>query len=77
MDNPDVLTDYYTRRHTKQYRAHFFSLAEEFMMKVFEGNKGVPLTPSEVAECKKKTIALLHKSLEVMPADFINFILFQ
>ncbi|MCH2225549.1 MAG: DUF2723 domain-containing protein [Crocinitomicaceae bacterium] len=34
MSNPDVLTDYYTRRHTSQYRLHFLSLAEEFISRV-------------------------------------------
>ena len=28
MENPNVLTDYYTRRHTSQYRLHFASLAD-------------------------------------------------
>jgi hypothetical protein len=32
MDNPKVLTDYYARRHTNQYRAHFSRLAEEFLI---------------------------------------------
>jgi len=31
MNNPSVLTDYYARRHTAQYRLHFLSLAEEFI----------------------------------------------
>lgn len=31
MSNPDVLTDYYTRRHTAQYRLHFASLAEYYL----------------------------------------------
>lgn len=33
MNNPDVLTDYYTRRHTSQYRLHFASLADDYLMK--------------------------------------------
>jgi hypothetical protein len=33
MSNPDVLTDYYTRRHTSQYRTQFSSLAEDFLLK--------------------------------------------
>jgi MFS family permease len=33
MNNPDVLTDYYTRRHTAQYRLHFASLADDYLMK--------------------------------------------
>jgi hypothetical protein len=31
MNNPDVLTDYYTRRHTSQYRLHFASLADHYL----------------------------------------------
>ncbi len=31
MNNPKVLTDYYTRRHTSQYRLHFASLADHFL----------------------------------------------
>lgn len=79
MNNPDVLTDYYTRRHTKQYRTHFYSLAEEYMMKAFSGQggmdeRGMPgkkLSAAEIAGYKKKAIALLHRSLEVMPADVV------
>ena len=33
MSNPDVLTDYYTRRHTSQYRTQFSSLADDFLFK--------------------------------------------
>ena len=36
MANPDVLTDYYTRRHTSQYRNHFSSLAAEYLRKIDE-----------------------------------------
>lgn len=68
MNNPDVLTDYYTRRHTKQYRAHFYSLAEEYMMKVYQPQG---LSDAEIKECKKRAIALLKKSLEVMPAEIV------
>lgn len=35
MSDPNVLTDYYARRHTDQYRLHFLSLAEEFISKAF------------------------------------------
>lgn len=34
MNNPKVLTDYYTRRHTSQYRSQFASLAEDFLSKI-------------------------------------------
>ncbi len=33
MSNPKVLTDYYTRRHTSQYRNQFATLASEFLSK--------------------------------------------
>ena len=33
MSNPKVLTDYYTRRHTSQYRLHFASLADDYLTK--------------------------------------------
>ncbi len=33
MNNPKVLTDYYTRRHTTQYRLHFATLADYFLRK--------------------------------------------
>ena len=39
MSNPDVLTDYYARRHTDQYRLHFLSLAEEFVAKAFRAEE--------------------------------------
>jgi len=42
MNNPTVLTDYYARRHTSQYRLHFLSLAEDYLvrgMRAQEGNK--------------------------------------
>jgi hypothetical protein len=34
MSNPDVITDYYTRRHTVQFRLHFASLANYYLDKV-------------------------------------------
>jgi Protein O-mannosyl-transferase TMEM260-like len=37
MDNPDVLTDYYARRHTSQYRLHFKLLAEDYALKALQG----------------------------------------
>jgi hypothetical protein len=36
MNNPDVLSDYYTRRHTSQYRLHFASLADYYLNKADE-----------------------------------------
>ena len=72
MDNPDVLTDYYTRRHTKQYRSHFYSLADEYMARVYQPQRtGATISESEAKDYKKRVIALLKKSLEVMPADVV------
>ncbi len=39
MSDPAVLTDYYARRHTDQYRLHFLSLAEEFVAKAFRAEE--------------------------------------
>ncbi|MDG1334025.1 MAG: DUF2723 domain-containing protein [Crocinitomicaceae bacterium] len=72
MQNPDVLTDYYTRRHTKQYRAHFYSLADEYLNKIYDAQRrGVEMPEAEVKECEKRVIALLKKSLKEMPADVV------
>jgi hypothetical protein len=34
MNDPKVLTDYYARRHTAQYRSHFSRLAEDYLLEV-------------------------------------------
>lgn len=84
MSNPDVLTDYYTRRHTIQYRSHFLRLAQEYATDAARaedfysqmgGNDGktVPGLPTkeEIKEYKKRAAALIKKSLEVMPANVV------
>lgn len=79
MKNPDVLTDYYTRRHTVQYRSHFMRLASSYMREVEyaeavkKNNPNATGLPSdkEVKEYKNKAVKLLKKSLEVMPADIV------
>ncbi len=80
MQNPDVLTDYYTRRHTTQYRAHFLALAEDYLSKALMAEngtdqRGIPvangLSKEKIADYKKKAINLIHRSLEVMPADVV------
>ena len=38
MDNPKVLVDYYTRRHTTQYRHYFFVLAEQYVREIEKQN---------------------------------------
>jgi hypothetical protein len=55
MKNPKVLTDYYARRHTQQYRVNFLLLAEQLL------NKGD----------KKGAVSLLDKSLELMPLETV------
>jgi len=89
MNNPDVLTDYYTRRHTAQYRLHFLTLAEEFVSKAFNAeqnndqldmlgdavlnmpNAPTRVTKEEIAANKKKAKNLIHRSLDVMPAEWV------
>jgi len=84
MDNPDVLTDYYTRRHTVQYRSHFLRLAREYATDALRAEDmyaqmanaprmevpGLP-TKEEVKKSKERAIKLLKKSLEVMPARIV------
>jgi hypothetical protein len=55
MANPNVLTDYYARRHTTQFRANFLLLAEQLFLK----NK------------KAKAIEVLDRSLAEMPAEIV------
>lgn len=55
MKNPNVLTDYYARRHTQQYRVNFLLLAEQLL------NKGD----------KVEAINLLDKSQELMPVETV------
>lgn len=55
MANPKVLTDYYARRHTTQFRANFLLLAEQYYL----------------ANNKKKALEILDKSLAVMPANVV------
>jgi len=85
MSNPDVLTDYYTRRHTVQYRSHFLRLAQEYaedadniQTQFYDqgGNdsiakvQGLP-SQKELKEYRARAIKLIKKSLEVMPADVV------
>ena len=59
MFNDNVLTDYYARRHTNQFRRFFYSLADEYLKE--ENNK----------ENQNKAINLLKKSLQVMPPNIV------
>ncbi|NRA13299.1 MAG: hypothetical protein HRT57_15235, partial [Crocinitomicaceae bacterium] len=83
MNNPDVLTDYYTRRHTVQYRSHFLRLARDYAIGAAQADEDLQrrandsiiipgrISAEEIAEFRKRSIALIKKSLEVMPAEFI------
>lgn len=83
MSNPAVLTDYYTRRHTVQYRSHFLRLAREYAMDAAQADQYYAQAPDSVTEIpglaprkdlemfRTRAIALLKKSLEVMPANVV------
>ena len=55
MANPDVLTDYYARRHTVQYRSNFLLLAEQLLNR----------------KQKSKAIQVLDYSLKLMPLETV------
>jgi hypothetical protein len=61
MSNPDVLTDYYTRRHTSQYRTQFATLAEDFLRKIDEAK--------EVKQGGQKYIDLLRQAGRIEEAN--------
>lgn len=98
MSDPDVLTDYYARRQTVQFRTMFAQLAENYvteaeqmemskkqyapMIKNLRANGQARVADSlensfkgrlgmSPAELRKKASQLIHKSLEVMPADVV------
>ena len=96
-NNPDVLTDYYARRHTSQYRLHFASLAEYYVNQILKADNVKAQGPGYIeylngvgrtdeaeemsyllenndevkATAKKRAIALLKRSLELMPASIV------
>ena len=67
MSDSKVLTDYYARRHTSQYRMHFLALAEYYVNRTL-----VPgVSPEDTESLKKRAVALINRSLEIMPAEHI------
>jgi hypothetical protein len=98
MNDPKVLTDYYARRQTVQFRTMFAQLAEHYVIEAeqmemskeqygpmlknlrasgqarvadslensFKGTMGMTS-----AQLRKKAAEVIHKSLEVMPADVV------
>lgn len=98
MNDRNVLTDYYARRQTTQFRAQFGQLANYFVQTAANEQRAKDFyTPAllsqmraggqakaadsiaktlmnvdaRIATYKKKAIALIQKSLEVMPADVV------
>lgn len=73
MNNPTVLTDYYARRHTNQYRMHFLALAKDYLSDAMRSRFPTDgqEDSKEVKEAKKKAINLLNKSLEAIPAHIV------
>ena len=61
MSNTNVLTDYYTRRHTSQYRSQFATLAEDFLRKADEA--------ADIKERGMNYINLLRQSGNVADAN--------
>jgi hypothetical protein len=55
MANPNVLTDYYARRHTIQYRANFLLLAEQLY----------------ALGLKNEAIKVLDRSMQIMPEETV------
>jgi hypothetical protein len=97
MKNPSVLTDYYARRHTSQYRYQFMTLAQHFL-NLADEEVTFYQKPEAMADAykrsgeearakflmdnqansqvrvqgyKTKAIALLKRSLEVMPLETV------
>ena len=80
MNKSGVLVDYYTRRHTSQYRHYFFILAEQYAreyenqskvlasLERFEGDEaaGVENYTEKVADAKAKRDAAKDKTIEVI-----------
>ena len=62
MNNPKVLTDYYARRHTSQYRLHFLSLAEDFISKAFAAEEAN--SQREMMESMGRDVSMLPKAVD-------------
>ena len=78
MGAKGVLVDYYTRRHTTQYRHYFYVLAAQFAQdytqaKAMANTPDSLIPPSErgkdTAKSKEKTIAIVNKAMQVMPLE--------
>lgn len=64
MSNKDVLTDYYARRHTSQYRMHFASLAEFYLNRIDDQEKiKTDLAQMKTFNAPKEQIKQLEKQI--------------
>ncbi|MCE2712627.1 MAG: hypothetical protein LW688_08815 [Cryomorphaceae bacterium] len=65
MSNPDVLTDYYARRHTAQYRLHFATLADDFLAKADQADRQIESNSDYMKQVPAAQVA----ELEIMNKD--------
>lgn len=61
MSNPDVLTDYYARRHTAQYRLHFATLADDFLAKADQADRQIESNSDYMKQVPAGQVAELEK----------------
>ncbi len=97
LNDKEVLTDYYTRRNTSQYRYHYLLLANEYTSRYEKAKQAKTSYPSMIErlraqgdtaransmqqelgeltanmeENRKHAVALIDRSLEVMPASTV------
>jgi hypothetical protein len=64
MSNPNVLTDYYTRRHTTQYRLHFASLADDFLARADQADRQSEFNRSNMIRLRGSGASAQAKKLE-------------
>ncbi len=69
MKNPDVLTDYYSRRHTSQYRLHFASLADDYLSKAEREDEMRKNAQRNIEILRKNGMAAQAKELETSIKD--------
>jgi hypothetical protein len=64
MNNPKVLTDYYTRRHTSQYRLYFASLADYYLSKAMQEKQSAANNRMNIQLLRKNGAAAQANQLE-------------
>jgi hypothetical protein len=77
MDNPDVLTDYYTRRHTSQFRSQFKSLAHDYLNKADEAEEIKSRGPKYIEALdlagRKQEAIEMGKILKTADKDIVEY----